>query len=117
MDVSLALGLGLLMTHEIDAGHHHEWRLLFWLRTMDDSRAQMIFTALHLPLFVGLLLVLPEAPDWLLLGIDAFLIVHAGLHRRLHDHAEHSMTSWFSQSLILGAAIAGLAHAVTLLIV
>lgn len=115
MDLLLAIGLGLLFSHEVDAGHHHEWRLLFWLRAMDDRRAQVIFTALHVPLFVGLLLVLPDPPGWLVLGLDAFLVVHAVLHRRLHRHPEHSMTSGFSQFLILAAAAAGLAHAVLLL--
>ena len=43
------LGIAHLLTHEMDAVKHAEWRLLFGLRALGDAVAYPIFLLLHVP--------------------------------------------------------------------
>lgn len=54
-DLLFYLAFAGLVTHELDAVHKHEWRLLFILRAISDGSARRAFILLHLPLFAALL--------------------------------------------------------------
>lgn len=111
-DLLVILATAALLTHEVDAGHHHEWRLLFVLRRMDDRRAQEVFTLLHLPLVALVLLALTDPPAWFVLGWDASLVVHVVLHERLRSHPRNTMTSPVSTALIWLAGLLAVADLV-----
>ena len=102
------------IAHELDAVHKHEWRLLFVLRTLPDATARRAFVLLHVPL-VALLLWLCAHPAssvrfWTMLGIDAFMVIHAGLHGRLSSHPKYAFNTLHSRLLIYGTAVLALMH-------
>ena len=58
-DLLFYLAFSGLITHELDAVHKHEWRLLFVLRSMADAPACRAFVLLRVPLFAVLLWLAP----------------------------------------------------------
>jgi hypothetical protein len=71
-----------------------------------------VFAALHVPLYALLftgLLGSDGASRMLIVGLDAFFIVHVVLHRVFRDHPENRFRSAFSWALILGAGACGVA--------
>lgn len=119
LDSLFYLGLGLLLAHEMDAVHKHEWRLLFVLRAMPDERARDLFVLAHVPVVMALLWLLTQPSELVQLGtvvvMDAFLIVHAGLHWRLSNHPKYEFNTPVSRLLIYGAAAVGAMHLFLLL--
>lgn len=119
-DLLFFLGVSLLFLHEMDAIDKKEWRLLFVLRRLPDSGALRWFIGMHLPLFVGLLALVAAGPsptvEWLERGVDAFLIVHAGLHERLSARGDAAFADGFSKWLIWSAAAFAAAHLIYLAI-
>ncbi|TAG26592.1 MAG: hypothetical protein EAZ37_08770 [Burkholderiales bacterium] len=108
------LMLATLFTHELDAMTQSEWRLLYVLRSMSDSDGRWWFVAMHVPLFWALIALTHHA-DALVqrasrLGLAAFCIVHALLHWRLASDPLSTFASPLSWSLILAAALAGMAY-------
>lgn len=113
------LAFSSLITHELDAVHKHEWRLLFVLRGMPDESARRAFVFIHIPLF-ALLLWLAAHSDasvrfWTTLGLDVFMVVHAGLHRRLSGHPKYEFNTGYSRLIIYGTAALAAAHLLLLL--
>lgn len=108
------LGLACLFTHELDAVTHAEWRLLFVLRGMPDASASLIFVALHVPFFFGLLWLSDhrrEGTRRVARGIVAgLLVVHAALHLRLSSTPGYGFHGALSQALILSAGACGIAY-------
>ncbi len=119
-DFLFYLAFSGLITHELDAVHKHEWRLLFVLRGMADEPARRAFVLLHVPLF-AVLLWLAAHPDpgvryWTVLGLDVFMVVHAGLHWRLSGHPKYEFNTAHSRSIIYGTAAVAAAHLLVLLL-
>lgn len=114
LDLLFFVGLSLLLCHELDAVAQAEWRLLPVLRTFTDESAYPIFVWLHVPLFA---LVLWWTGSTSLpvrrraqLGVDAFLVIHAGLHTALRSHEDYTFHSTLSMDCIYGAAVIGAVH-------
>ncbi|MGK7924120.1 MAG: DUF6713 family protein [Spirulina sp.] len=108
------LCVSALLTHEMDAVMHSEWRLLYFLSNLSDATAYPIFIAIHFPIYF-LFFWLGNAQNWRVrdgfrLLIALFSIVHAGLHFRLSDRANYEFHGLLSNSLIYSAAIFGLAY-------
>lgn len=114
------LAFATLLTHELDAVHKHEWRLLFVLRVMPDASARRAFVLIHVPLFAVLLwLIAHPAQDtrfWTMVGLDVFMMVHAGLHWRLSGHPKYEFNTSHSRLIIYGAAALAVAHFLLLLL-
>ena len=105
-----ALGCCFLLTHELDAVRAREWRLFPVLGALPEEAAYQLFTALHVPIYLLLAMGLfggGALNDGLRLGLDAFFVVHAGLHWLLRRHPLYAFRSALSWTLILGAAVAG----------
>ena len=117
-DLLFFLAVSGLLLHEMDAIDKKEWRLLFVLRRLPDTGALRWFVWLHLPLFVGLLALVAAGPspgvERLEGGVDAFLIVHAGLHERLSARGDEAFANAFSRWPIWLAAAFAAAHLVSL---
>lgn len=102
----------LMLIHEMDAVRRHEWRVFPLLaRIKDDERGYLLFSAIHIPLYLALFFALfpgeggvnHSATD----GFAIFCIVHVALHLLFSKHPAYEFNNWYSWMLILGAGIAG----------
>ena len=113
-DLLFYVAVSALLLHEMDAIDKQEWRILFVLRRLPDQGGLRWFISLHLPLFVALMLLVAAEDSatvsWITGGVDAFLIVHAGLHEGLGYRGERAFANVFSRSLIWLAAAVGAIH-------
>ncbi len=111
-DILFYLGVGALFTHELDAMPNHEWRVLPGLSALPDNTGMVAFVLAHVPLFalvVGMVASLnPRIRRNARIAVAAFLVVHAVLHTMFRGHADYDFAGWLSNSLIYGAALAGL---------
>ena len=105
--------LSLLLTHEMDAVRQSEWRILFPFSLIsDDSTAFQIFTAAHIPLYIGLLHVLASkhsSAHTTATALSIFAIGHAGVHAFFRYKQWGDFSSTFSKMLIHGAALLSVA--------
>lgn len=112
------LGVAVMLAHELDTVSAREWRLLYVLRHMPEARARDTFVLAHIPLVASLLWLCTHPMLDVRIGsqiaFDLFLIVHAGLHRRLAGHALYAFHSRLSRALITSAAVVGAVHLVML---
>ena len=112
--VVFALAFSALLAHELDAVHKREWRLLFVLRTMPDEPARRAFVLAHVPLVAVLLWLVVHPAEgvrfWTEVGLDGFMVLHAGLHLRLSNRTLYVFNTSHSRLLIFGAAALALAH-------
>lgn len=119
IDFLFFVGLALLVCHELDAVAQSEWRLLWVLGNLPEQTARTAFVALHVPLFAVLFWLTGSSARRIRLvsqaAVDAFLVIHAGLHWRLNDHEFYTFHSALSELLIFGGGAVGLAHLVVLL--
>ena len=108
------LGVGMLLTHEMDAMPNREWRVLPILRSFSDSVGELTFLLAHVPIFAFLiafvaslhLRVRNRARNL----VCAFLVIHAGLHYAFAGHSNYEFAALRSQALIYGAALFGLVY-------
>jgi hypothetical protein len=104
-------GLSFILTHEMDAVRCREWRIFPLTSRLTGPNGYLVFTALHVPLYLLLFngLFANPAPDPALIrGLDLFFIVHVVLHLLFRKHPENRFTSAFSWLLIAGAGLCGL---------
>lgn len=115
------LVVAMLLTHEMDAVHKREWRLLFLLRKLDDATGRTAFILLHIPLIVFVLWLNTHSEAivryWTMISIDIFAVVHAGLHWRLSNHPDYAFNTRSAKLLIYGAAVASIVHMILLSLV
>ena len=108
------MGLAVLFAHELDAITQKEWQLLFILRRMPEAQAKPLFVLLHIPLISILLWMLNHESSFIVKGTEGaialFLIIHAGLHRRLTHHPKYTFHTVLSKSLIYGGGLLGLGY-------
>ena len=108
------LGMGFLLTHEMDAMSNHEWRVLPVFRSLDDATGELAFLLAHVPLFAFLVAFVASLHTRIRNRarnlVSAFLVVHAVLHFAFSGHAAYEFAAFRSELLIVGAAIAGLGY-------
>ncbi|MBO0934394.1 DUF6713 family protein [Fibrella aquatilis] len=104
------LALAFIITHEMDAVRCNEHRIFPLTSMLTDRVGYVVFTAVHIPLFVWLFWVLsqPAKATGLMLSLDTFFLVHIGLHLLLYRHPRNEFTSLFSWMVIIGAGLFGL---------
>lgn len=105
------VGLGALLTHELDAMTHAEWRVLPLLRSLPDGAGRDAFVLAHVPLIalvIGLVASLHERTRHRArFAVSVFLIVHAGLHTLFSGADTYTFEGAVSNGLIYGAAVLG----------
>ena len=101
------LGLSTILVHEMDAVRLAEWRILLGFLRLSDEMGYLVFTALHLPLYLLLFWFLFDTTTTpaslnsaLIRGLDGFFILHVGLHWAFRNHRHYQCTSRFSTLLI-----------------
>ena len=104
------VGFALLLVHEMDAVRLGEWRIFPLLGSLRDEAGYAAFAALHVPIYALLLAGLfgGGAGSALIVGMDAFFVVHVALHVVFRKHPENRFGSAFSWSLIAGSGACGL---------
>ena len=107
------LNITFITVHELDAIQQHEWRAFFGFTPLSDEAAYRLFTALHVPLLLFILWNLHSYPFQV--GLDIFLIIHAGVHWILRNHPLVTFNNWFSRIWIFGGALLGALHLLLLL--
>jgi hypothetical protein len=111
------LGFALLLVHEMDAVRLGEWRIFPLLRSLRDEAGCAAFAALHVPIYALLLAGLfggGGGRSALIVGMDAFFVVHVALHVVFRNHPANRFGSAFSWSLIAGSGACGLVDLVIL---
>lgn len=111
--VFFVVGLSLILTHEMDAIRLQEWKMFVVLSAMTDATAYVVFTALHIPLYILLFwgLFAPgstSVESSLVGGLNVFFVVHTILHLLFLKHPANQFRSAFSWTLIAGAGVAGM---------
>lgn len=98
-----------MLVHEMDAIRCKEWRVFPFTSRMNDEAGYLVFTSVHVPLYVLLLwgLYSDDVSRGLIVGLDAFFLVHVVLHVLFVNHPEYRFRSAFSWALILGAGAFG----------
>ena len=106
--------LALLMVHELDAIHRHEWRMFIILNKMDDEKAFQVFLILHIPLLMAIFWLLTHSSTmvvfWFQVVVDVFLIIHKFLHDSFQKHPNNEFDTTFSKRLIDLLAVVGFIH-------
>ncbi len=106
--------MALLLAHEVEAAYRKEWKLLPVLRSMQESHAAMVFTLLHIPLFLLLLLALSRFESRRSAAIRGafavFAVMHVGLHAFWPRSELYNFDNPISTGLIYGAGICGGAY-------
>ncbi|NJO05728.1 MAG: hypothetical protein HC876_09515 [Chloroflexaceae bacterium] len=102
------VGLAFILTHEMDAIWLKEWNIFPLFLRLPEATAYLIFTAIHVPLYILIFwgLIGAARAGWIV-GLNSFCIIHVGLHVVFRNHKHNHFTSVFSWFLILGAGIAG----------
>lgn len=118
-DAVFAVGLALLIGHELDAVAHHEWRLLPMLDLLSDDLGRVVFVLCHVPLLAVLFWLTGHRSERLRhrsrLGVDFFLILHGGLHVLYSGHESYAFDAPVSILLIFGGSAIGLVHVVLMM--
>lgn len=108
------LGLGFLLTHEMDAMTNHEWRVLPIFRSLDYAIGEQMFLLAHVPLYAFLVAFVASLHTRIRNRarnlVSAFLVVHAALHFAFSGHSAYEFEAFRSDLLIYGAAVAGLGY-------
>jgi hypothetical protein len=98
-------------THELDAVHRHEWRVLPLTRWMSEHVGMSTFIPIHVPLFAGLASVCwaadPSRRRSARRVFSSFSLVHVGLHWLFRIDRNYEFRGFVSNGLILGAGLAG----------
>jgi hypothetical protein len=114
LDFLFFTGFAFLVCHELDAVMQAEWRMLPVLSGLSDDTAYFWFVLLHVPLFALLMACAgstsPSTRFRAQIGLDAFMLIHLGLHLALRAHPENTFRSALSELCIYGAGLTGLVH-------
>lgn len=117
-DLLFSTGLALLLTHEMDAMTHAEWRILPLTSWMPEATGMFYFVIAHVPVFAVLLWLIASTSAvirWRAqLSVSAFLIIHSILHTLFSGHEHYHFDGLLSLVLIYGAAVFGFLHCLLL---
>jgi len=110
--ILFAVILALLLLHEMDAIRNAEWKMFIVLKDMSDAKAFKVFTLLHLPLYVTLLMLILSVEHQIIAYyvVDLFLIIHSILHLVFERHAKNGLKNIFSRSIIYSMGILAVIH-------
>ncbi len=104
------LGLSAIIIHEMDAIRCKEWRIFPGLSLLKDTWGFNLFMLAHVPLFYFLFWGLMRNGDHtqLKLALDAFLMIHVGLHILFLQHKKNEFKDLVSWAIIISAGLFGL---------
>lgn len=111
-----ALELGLLLTHEMDAVRHKEWKMFIFLKDLPENTAYLVFTLPHILLYALVLFFLLLNNMAILYIVDIFIICHLFLHFLFRKHPNNQLTGFWSLAIINSAGIIAAVHLILMVI-
>lgn len=97
----LWINLSLLILHELDAVRTKEWKMMFFLKSMQESVAEKFFIAAHFILLIPVFYMLEYHFNLLYWIVCIFFVFHQMLHVYFRKHPENLLNNFFSESIIL----------------
>lgn len=110
LTILFALELALLLTHEMDAIRHKEWRMFVFLKDLPEQTAYWVFTLPHILFYALILFFLLLNKTFILYIVDIFLIFHLVLHIVFKNHPNNQLSGFWSKWIIYMAGIIGALH-------
>jgi hypothetical protein len=108
LNLLFLMAVSALLLHELDAIQQREWRFFLGWTKLSDAVGYQVFTAVHLPLFLLILALLPDRGFQI--GFDLFMLLHALAHTLLRHHPLIRFNGLFSRLWIYGGAFVALLH-------
>lgn len=102
-----ALGVTLILMHEMDAMRYREWRIFPLTSFLPDRVGMITFVLLHLPLFYYLFIPEIYTNESFHFSFSIFLIVQLGLHLLFLMHPKNEFKDGLSWGIIVLAALSG----------
>lgn len=109
-----AVNFSLLLLHEMDAVRNKEWKIFIILKDIKDEDAYIIFSLIHLPLYIWIIISVSQTLStgcifiWIL--TDIFMLFHGIIHFLFRKHASNNFKSLYSNALIYGMCILSAVH-------
>lgn len=102
------VGLSFILAHEMDAIRVKEWKMFPFLAYLKEETAYLVFTGIHLPLYILLFWgLVSDGSRAVIIGLNIFFVIHLVLHILFIKHRDNQFKSVFSWVLIIGAATCG----------
>lgn len=108
----ISLIYALILVHEMDAIYNKEWKMFIILKDLKDRTAYLVFTLIHIPLYMILIYLTITLTDKsiLFIVIDIFLVAHGILHLLFEKHKDNQLKNLLSRFLIYVMGILGIIH-------
>jgi hypothetical protein len=106
-EILLFTNLSLLILHEMDAIHCKEWKLFGFLSKLPDSTGRIIFSILHLPLFIIIFFLIEYQFEIFFWILNIFLVFHLLIHWIFNKHKFNNFKSRYSSLLIISMGLIG----------
>jgi len=94
------INISLFILHEMDAVKTREWKMMIFMNRLDDDTGHIVFTTLHLPLFVILFYLMKNFFEYLVPAVAVIFIIHQIMHIVFRKHTENRMNNMFSRIII-----------------
>jgi hypothetical protein len=111
--------LSLLLLHEMDAVRRREWNMMFAVNKLADESAYIVFSVLHLPLYVMMFyLVCGFNGAWgttMMWALSVFFVLHGVVHKAFRAHASNEFRGVYSNLIIYSMSAIGLLQMVLLI--
>ena len=101
------VGLSFILTHELDAIRLKEWTVFPLLSKLNDNLGFIVFTILHIPLFILLFYGLKTNQEQTIKWLDIFFMIHIGLHLLILKNRKNPFKSIFSWTIIIFSGLFG----------
>ncbi|MHC1684510.1 MAG: DUF6713 family protein [Clostridiaceae bacterium] len=106
------INISLLLVHEMDAIRCKEWRMFIFLKDMEEDTAYRIFTIVHIPLYILLILLILNEADKFSIILDFLLILHSIVHFLFRKNKKNGFNNLFSQVIIYAMGVISILHGV-----
>lgn len=106
--ILLFTNLSLLILHEMDAIYCKEWKMFAFLNRLPDSKGRIIFSILHLPLFIIIFFLIEYQFDMFFWILNVFLVFHLLIHMLMNRHKFNNFKSKYSSLLIISMGLIGM---------
>ena len=124
MDLELRLlffvNIALLISHEMDAIRCKEWGMFIVLKDMKENTAYLIFSIVHIPLYIGLIYLIAYSSantiNIFSICIDIFLVFHWVIHYLFRNKQQNYFKSLYSLVIINSMGIISLVQIIMLFI-
>lgn len=114
------VNIALIILHEMDAIKCKEWNMFIILKDIKENMAYLIFSIVHLPLYIGLIYLISygnaNTKNIFSIYIDIFLIFHWTIHYAFRNKQQNHFKNLYSSMIINSMGIISLLHIIFLFV-